>query len=91
MRNESVMKWKEKERKRKDFPDILHFSPIFSIFLRNSPIFSRNDRKNDREKRVIRKRLWNDMERNGMIFRIFSMIFHGYSVKIPYICIGLTK
>lgn len=47
--------------------------------------------ENDREKRVIRKRLWNEMERNGMIFRIFSMIFHGYSVKIPYICIGLTK
>lgn len=34
------MKWKEKERKRKDFPeilhffsDILHFSPKFSDFL----------------------------------------------------------
>lgn len=49
-RNESVMKWKEKERKWNDFPDILHFSPIFSIFLRNSPIFSRNDRKNDRKR-----------------------------------------
>lgn len=27
------MKWKEKERKRKDFPDILHFSPKFSDIL----------------------------------------------------------
>lgn len=33
MRNESVIKWKEKERKRKDFSDILHFSPKFSDFL----------------------------------------------------------
>lgn len=33
MRNEIVMKWKETERKRKDFSDILHFSPIFSDFL----------------------------------------------------------
>lgn len=33
MRNEIVMKWNEKERKRKDVSDILHFSPIFSIFL----------------------------------------------------------
>ena len=76
-------------------------SPIFSIFLRYSPFFSdilrfspemtEKTTENDREKRVIRKRLWNEMERNGMIFRIFSMIFNGYSVKIPYICIGLTK
>lgn len=60
------MKWKEKERKRKDFPDTLHFSPIFSIFLRNSPIFSRNDRKNDRKrprKRVIRQEV---EERKGI-------------------------
>ena len=47
--------------------------------------------ENDRENGSSGKRLWNEMERNGMIFRIFSMIFHGYSVKIPYICIGLTK
>lgn len=44
------MKWKEKERKRKDFPEILHFSPKFSIFLRYSPFFSENDRKNDRKR-----------------------------------------
>lgn len=58
---------------------------------RFSPEMTEKTTENDREKRVIRKRLWNEMERNGMIFRIFSMIFHGYSVKIPYICIGLTK
>lgn len=75
------MKWKENGK----------MSPIFSIFLRFSPEMTEKTTENDREKRVIRKRLWNEMERNGMIFRIFSMIFHGYSVKIPYICIGLTK
>ena len=67
------------------------YSPFFSDILRFSPEMTEKTTENDREKRVIRKRLWNEMERNGMIFRIFSMIFHGYSVKIPYICIGLTK
>lgn len=67
------------------------YSPFFSDILRFSQEMTEKTTENDREKRVIRKRLWNEMERNGMIFRIFSMIFHGYSVKIPYICIGLTK
>ena len=37
------------ERKGKKRNENGKISPIFSIFLRNSPIFSRNDRKNDRK------------------------------------------
>lgn len=38
------------ERKGKKRNENGKISPIFSIFLRNSPIFSRNDRKNDRKR-----------------------------------------
>ena len=41
------MKWKEMERKWKENGKI---SPKFSIFLRYSPFFSENDRKNDRKR-----------------------------------------
>lgn len=85
------MKCNEVERKGMKTERFLRYSPFFSETLRFSPEMTEKTTENDREKRVIRKRLWNEMERNGMIFRIFSMIFHGYSVKIPYICIGLTR
>lgn len=82
------MKWKEKERKRKDFSDILHFSPKMTAKT------TENDRKRPR-KRVIRQEV---EERNGIkrndfprIFREnstkfheilrISLFFHGYSIK----------
>lgn len=85
------MKWKEKERKRKEFSDILHF-------LRFSPGMTAKTTENDRK----RPRKWviqlEVEERNGIkrndfprIFREnstkfheilrFSLFFHGYSIK----------
>lgn len=66
-------------------------SPIFSIFLRNSPIFSENDRKNDRkrpkttgndrENGSTGKSLRNEMERNGIKRNDFPRIFREKSTK----------
>jgi hypothetical protein len=56
-------------------------SPIFSIFPRYSPIFSRNDRKNDRK----RPRKWviqlEVEERKGMKRNDFPRIFRENSTK----------
>ena len=69
----------------------LRYSPFFSEILQFSPKMTEKTTENDRKRPRKTSHPKEVVERNGMIFRIFSMIFHGYSVKIPYICIGLTK
>ena len=40
--------------------------------------------ENDRENGSSGKRLWNEKERNGMIFHSFSSIFRIFSVCFPH-------
>lgn len=75
------MKWKEKERKRKDVSIFLRYSPFFSDILRFSPEMTEKTTENDR-KRPRKWVNWQEFEeRNGIKRNDFPRIFREKSTK----------
>lgn len=76
------MKWKEKERKRKDVSIFLRYSPFFSDILRFSPEMTEKTTENDRKRpeTTAGSPFGSATSRNVFlgntpIFRAFSSIF----------------